>query len=69
GAKAQPVDVQAGDRYLLCSDGATDGLDDNDIEKLLAAENDPQAAAAAIVAAADAAGSRDNITCVTVFAG
>jgi protein phosphatase len=66
GAKAQSVDVQAGDRYLLCS---TDGLDDNDIEKLLAAEKDPQSAAAAIVAAADAAGSRDNITCVTVFAG
>ena len=69
GAKAQPVDVQAGDRYLLCSDGATDGLDDNDLEKLLATESDPQATAATIVAAADAAGSRDNITCLTVFAG
>ena len=69
GAKAQPVDVQPQDRYLLCSDGATDGLADEDLEKLLAAESDPQKAAAAIVAAADAAGSRDNITCLTVFAG
>ncbi len=69
GAKAQAVDVQAQDRYLLCSDGATDGLADDDLEKLLAAENDPQQAAAAIVAAASAAGSRDNITCLTVFAG
>lgn len=68
GAKAQPVDVQALDRYLLCSDGATDGLSDEDLEKLLSAANDPQEAAAAIVAAADAAGSRDNITCLTVFA-
>ena len=69
GAKAQPVDVQAQDRYLLCSDGATDGLTDDDLEKLLAAGSDPQQAATAIVAAAGAAGSRDNITCMTVFAG
>jgi protein phosphatase len=69
GAKAQPVDVQSQDRYLLCSDGATDGLADEDLERLLATESDPQKAAAAIVAAADAAGSRDNITCLTVFAG
>jgi protein phosphatase len=69
GAKAQLVDVQHQDRYLLCSDGATDGLDDADIEKLLAEESDPQQCAATIVAAASAAGSRDNITCLTVFAG
>jgi protein phosphatase len=68
GAKAQPVDVHSQDRYLLCSDGATDGLADQDLERLLSAESDPQKAAAAIVAAADAAGSRDNITCLTVFA-
>ncbi|MBI3863207.1 MAG: serine/threonine-protein phosphatase [Planctomycetia bacterium] len=68
GAKAQPVDVQAGDRFMMCSDGATDGLTDKDLESILMSNADPQPAAEAIVAAAQAAGSRDNITCVTVYA-
>jgi protein phosphatase len=68
GAKAQPVDVRGGDRFIMCSDGATDGLTDKDLESLLQADSDPQHAAEAIVAAAQKAGSRDNITCVAVFA-
>lgn len=67
GAKAQAVDLQPADRFMICSDGATDGLKDKDIENLLAGNNDPQLAAEAIVAAAQAAGSRDNITCVTAY--
>jgi protein phosphatase len=67
GAKPQPVDVQPGDRFLLCSDGATDGLSDDDLGKLLAGGDDPQQAAQSIVKAAQEAGSRDNITCQTVF--
>ena len=68
GAKRATVDVQSLDRYLLCSDGATDGLSDEDLENCWPPQR-PQEAAAAIVAAADAAGSRDNITCLIVFAG
>lgn len=68
GTKAQPVDVQSGDRFMMCSDGATDGLADKDIESLLSSNSDPQHVAEAIVAAAQEAGSRDNITCVTVYA-
>lgn len=67
GAKAQPVDLQPNDRFMICSDGATDGLKDKDIQSLLAGNDDPQQAAEAIVAAAQKAGSRDNITCVTVY--
>jgi len=67
GAKAQAVDLQPRDRFMICSDGATDGLKDKDIENLLAGNNDPQVAAEAIVAAAQTAGSRDNITCVTAY--
>lgn len=69
GAKAQSVEVKTGDRFMMCSDGATDGLADKDLESLLIANSDPQQAAEAIVAAAQHAGSRDNITCVTVFVG
>lgn len=67
GAKAVPVDLQKGDRFLLCSDGATDGLNDKEIGNLLVGQNDPEQTAKAIVAGAQQAGSRDNITCVVVF--
>ena len=47
---------------------ATDGVKDPELGSLLGSHSDPQQAAQAIVAAAQKAGSRDNITCVTVFA-
>lgn len=67
GAKAQAVDAQKGDRFLLCSDGATDGLKDKEIAELLANGDDPEKTAQSIVTAAQEAGSRDNITCVVVI--
>jgi protein phosphatase len=67
GTKPQSVDIRQGDRLILCSDGATDGLTDDALSKILAGQNDPQKAAQAIVDGALAAGSRDNITCVAVF--
>jgi len=67
GANAQPIAPQNGDRFLLCSDGATDGLKDDDLADLVARHDDPQEAASAIVYAAQHAGSRDNVTCVTVY--
>jgi protein phosphatase len=67
GAKAQPLDVQSGDRLILCSDGATDGLSDDALRDLIAENSDPQQAARVVVDGALAAGSRDNITCVAVF--
>lgn len=67
GAKAQPLDVQSGDRLILCSDGATDGLTEDALGELLAGQDDPQQAAQTVVEGAQAAGSRDNITCVAVF--
>src|SRR5262249_39684729 len=42
GAKAMPVDIQRGDRFLLCTDGATDGLKDPDLASLLGSDDDPQ---------------------------
>jgi protein phosphatase len=60
-----PLDVEVGDRLLLCSDGLTDLVRDEAIADLLAVE-DADAAAAACVEAALAAGGRDNVTCVVV---
>jgi serine/threonine protein phosphatase PrpC len=67
GAEATMVKPLAGDRYLLCSDGVTDGCDTATLAQLLGEACDPQAAAEAIVRAAQAGGSRDNITCIVIF--
>jgi len=54
-----------GDRYLICSDGLFSELPDEVIRPLLAAGT-PQRAAEALVAAANDAGGRDNVTAVVV---
>lgn len=55
-----------GERYLLCSDGLTNELDDEAIAAVLVAAIDPQTAAEELVARANAAGGRDNVTVVVV---
>ncbi len=55
-----------GDRYVLCSDGLVDEVDDEEILELLVAHTTPQAAADALVAAANEHGGRDNVTVVVV---
>ena len=59
------VPANAGDRYLVCSDGLFTELPDDRILDLLA-DRDPERAAIALVTAADQAGGRDNITAVVV---
>jgi PPM family protein phosphatase len=54
-----------GDRYLICSDGLFSELPDEAILPLLAADS-PQQAAEALVAAANDAGGRDNVTVIVV---
>ena len=55
-----------GDRFVLCSDGLVDEVDDADIASILVDATDPQTAADALVAAANAAGGRDNITVIVL---
>ncbi len=55
-----------GDRFLLCSDGLVDEVDDDVISETLALQADPQDAADALVALANDAGGRDNITVIVV---
>jgi protein phosphatase len=55
-----------GDRYVLCSDGLVDEVDDEEIAELLLANPAPQSAAEALVAAANEHGGRDNVTVVVV---
>jgi serine/threonine protein phosphatase PrpC len=67
GTDPREIFPQSGDRFLLCSDGVTDGVDDAKLKELLAASGDPQETAKSVVDAAEAGGSRDNITCLVVF--
>ncbi|MEZ6067171.1 MAG: protein phosphatase 2C domain-containing protein [Planctomycetaceae bacterium] len=66
GTDARRIDPQIGDRIVLCSDGVTDGIKAEQITELLGKVDAPQDAAEAIVEAALAGGSRDNVTCVVI---
>lgn len=59
-----PVELQPGDRYLLCSDGLHGMIDDDAITDLLRAFARPETAVARMIEAANAAGGTDNVTCV-----
>ena len=59
------VAAEPGDLYLLCSDGLTTMIGDWDVAAILLRERaNLDAAVRALVAAANAAGGEDNITCV-----
>ena len=55
-----------GDRYLLCSDGLFDEIDESGIASVLRRVDDPMQAARELVRLANESGGRDNITCVVV---
>ena len=55
-----------GDRFLVCSDGLTNELDDVDIALVLRDAADPEVAAQELVLRANQAGGHDNITTVVV---
>ncbi len=59
-------ELELGDRFLLSTDGVHDTLSDFRIRELLAEEQDPDAAARSLVAAALEAGSYDNVTALVV---
>ena len=58
--------IQADDRYLLCSDGLFNEIDDHRIAALLAGHDNPELTAATLVRAAVDAGGHDNVTALVV---
>jgi protein phosphatase len=60
------IDVRAGDRFVICSDGLTKELTDYGIQHFLNENADPGAAVDAMLAAALENGGRDNVTLVIV---
>jgi serine/threonine protein phosphatase PrpC len=60
------IEVIAGDRVVICSDGLTTMVRERDIERLVRNEPDPQRAAELLVDAANRAGGEDNTSIVVV---
>lgn len=58
--------LRSAERILLCSDGITTMLADEEIESILLSRTDPRDAADDLVAAAVSAGGEDNATAVVV---
>jgi protein phosphatase len=60
------IDTMPGDRFVLCSDGLVDEIDDAAIAGIAQSVEDPSSCASRLVSAAKTAGGRDNITVVVV---
>ncbi len=60
------VDIEDGDRFIICSDGLVDEADDNEIEAEVRSSIGPQDLADRLVALANANGGRDNVTVLVV---
>jgi PPM family protein phosphatase len=58
-----------GERFVICSDGLSNELDDREIMLVAREHADPQVAADELVAAAVRAGGRDNVSVVVVSVG
>jgi PPM family protein phosphatase len=59
-----PLGLQPDDQVLLCSDGLTETVADEQLAQVLAGQADGDDACRALIAAANAAGGPDNITVV-----
>lgn len=65
-ADTMDLDVLAGDRFLLCSDGLTEYVELADIARIFT-ENAEEKVSQTFIDHANASGGKDNITAVTVF--
>jgi PPM family protein phosphatase len=55
-----------GDRFVICSDGLVDEVDDDEIRDIIANTDDPQTAAEQLVTKANENGGRDNVTVIVL---
>jgi protein phosphatase len=60
--------MQDGDRMLVCSDGLTGELSDEDMYRILSTVEEPQDAVDALIQEALLSGGRDNVTAIVVDA-
>jgi PPM family protein phosphatase len=68
GAESLGLKLKRGDKLMLCSDGLTAHVEDDQIHDILGRHHDPYDAARELIVAANAGGGTDNISVVVVFA-
>ncbi|HEY6417392.1 MAG TPA: Stp1/IreP family PP2C-type Ser/Thr phosphatase [Candidatus Binataceae bacterium] len=68
GAESVRLRLKRGDRMLLCSDGLTTHVEDNQVADILRRHHDPGAAARELITAANAGGGTDNISVIVLYA-
>ena len=61
------IPLKAGNRYLLCSDGLTDMVPDQEIGQILTRAASAEEAVRRCVSTALQHGGRDNVTCIALF--
>ncbi len=62
------ADVLPGDRFLLASDGLTGVVEDEEVARVISGGDDPLAIASRLVDRAIENQSKDNVTCMVIFA-
>jgi len=63
------IKLHPGDQLLLCSDGLTDMISDDQILERMRSAASPEAACRALIDAANEAGGKDNVTVIVVNVG
>jgi PPM family protein phosphatase len=66
---ALSLELDPGDQLLLCSDGLTGVVEDDEIARMLAERDDPDETLKRLIAAANAGGGPDNVTAVILRYG
>lgn len=64
--KSQEFELKKGDKFLLCSDGLTDMVDDEKIEEILKKQADSEETTKLLVDEALANGGKDNVTVMVI---
>jgi len=65
-ADVVPVDVLSHDRFLLCSDGLSDLVDEENLRRIMVSKGSPAETASHLVELANTLGGKDNITAVVI---
>lgn len=66
GPEVTAIPIQAGDRFLLCTDGLHGVVADEKLLQYMGTQTDPQACSDGLVQLALESGSRDNVSCIVI---